>query len=372
MKYALISFRNTVIETLYKSILKPIFFIGDPEMVHDGMVKFGSILGSNILTQKALQGFFGFSNPILKQDILGIHFNNPIGLAAGFDKNADLISTLPYVGFGFMEVGSITGKACVGNPKPRLWRLKKSKGLVVYYGLKNDGCEVLSKKIASIPHNIPVGISVAMTNCKDNLNTRNAVGDYAKAFRLLANIGAYTTVNISCPNTEGGQPFMAPHKIDYLFDILDQIPTSKPIFVKMSPDYGFEYVDEVLDVLKKHRVHGIIATNLTKNRDNSKIIDEIPNVGGVSGKPVQDLSDKLVEHIYKREGNKFVIVGCGGVFNAEDAYKKIRKGASLIQMITGMIFEGPQVISQINKDLSMFLERDGFKSIKDAVGVDTF
>jgi dihydroorotate dehydrogenase len=368
MNGAVISTRNAVLHTLYKNVLKPFFFMNDPEMVHDTMVKFGKTLGSVGIGRMALSGLFNYSNPLLEQDILGIHFKNPIGLAAGFDKNADLIEVIPSVGFGFIEVGSITGKACAGNPKPRLWRLAKSKGLVVWYGLKNDGCEVLSEKIKKIYHAVPVGTSVAMTNCSDNLNTRNAISDYAKAFRSLSAIGAYTTVNISCPNAEGGQPFMAPHKLDYLFDILDTIPTGKPVFVKMSPDMAHDQIDEILDVLKKHRVAGIIATNLTKRRDNPKILETLPPVGGVSGKPVRDASDALIEHIYKREGNRFIIVGCGGVFSAEDAYRKIKKGASLIQMITGMIFEGPQIISHINQGLSQLLKRDGFSSIADAVG----
>jgi dihydroorotate dehydrogenase len=163
---------------------------------------------------------------------------------------------------------------------------------------------------------------------------------------------------------------MLPHNLDYLFDILDEIPTKKPIFVKMSPDITTEQLDEILDILKKHRVHGIISSNLTKKKDNPKILDEVPPVGGLSGKPVQELSDTIIKHIYKREKDRFVIIGCGGIFNAEDAYKKIRLGASLLQMITGMIFEGPQVIGEINRGLVELLMRDGFKNISEAVGVD--
>ena len=368
MGETIISTRNAVLHLLYKVFLKPVFFLSDPEKVHDRMVSFGKMLGSVAVGRTTLSGLFSYANPVLEQDILGIHFKNPIGLAAGFDKNADLIEVLPSVGFGFMEVGSITGKACAGNPKPRLWRLKKSKGLVVWYGLKNDGCEILSEKIKSVRHGIPVGTSVAMTNCKDNLKTRHAIEDYSKAFRTLSEIGAYTTINVSCPNTDGGQPFMAPYNLDYLLDLIDTIPTKKPIFVKISPDMSHAQIDEMLQILKKHRVSGIIASNLTKKRENEKIAEELPAVGGVSGKPVQDLSDALIEYIYKKEGKRFVIVGCGGVFTAADAYEKIRKGASLIQMITGMIFEGPQVVSEINRGLAALLKRDGFASVANAVG----
>lgn len=371
MKNAFVSTRNAILHGLYRGVLKPIFFLNDPETVHDRMITFGSRLGKHSVTKKALHGFFGYTHPLLEQNVLGIHFRNPIGLAAGFDKNANLLNVIAFVGFGFIEVGSITGRACEGNPKPRLWRLKNSKGLVVYYGLKNEGCDVLSERIKNTPAGIPVGTSVAMTNCSENLNTRKAIEDYARAFRSLADIGDYTTVNISCPNAQGGQPFMSSHRLDYLFDILDTIPTKKPIFIKMSPDMTFGQVDEVLSVLKKHRVQGIIASNLTKKKDNPKIVDALPPVGGVSGKPIQDLSDKLIEYIYKKEGKRFIIIGCGGVFTAEDAYRKIRKGATLIQMITGMVFEGPQVISEINKGLVKLLKRDGFKTLGEAVGIDT-
>ena len=181
----------------------------------------------------------------------------------------------------------------------------------------------------------------------------------------------YLTVNISCPNTSGGQPFVTPHNLDYLLDIIDEIPTTKPIFIKISPDLGMLELDQLLDVARSHRISGIICSNLTKKRDNAGILDEdVQKVGGMSGKVVQNLSDKMLSHIYQKAGGRFFLVGCGGVFDAEDAYKKIRLGASLVQMITGMVFEGPQVISEINQGLSELLKRDGYNNITDAIGVD--
>ena len=164
---------------------------------------------------------------------------------------------------------------------------------------------------------------------------------------------------------------MDPDALEKLLSALDGISTKKPVFVKLSPDKSEVDIDRVLEVIARHRVHGIICSNLTKNRENKKIVDEdVSDKGGVSGKPVQDLSDHLLEHVYKKTQGKYVLVGCGGVFNAHDAYRKIRLGASLIQMITGMIYEGPQVISTINTDLDLLLKKDGFRSITDAVGVD--
>ena len=373
LKDNIVRFRNKISHSFYNSVLKPVFFTKDPETIHDRMVKFGIFLGRHSSSRAVTHMLFGYSNDKLKQNILGMTFENPIGLSAGFDKNGELTNIVPNVGFGFEEVGSITGYPCEGNPKPRLWRLPESRGLVVHYGLKNDGCDVIAERLKKRMHFGILGTSIAMTNCKDNLEIHTAILDYAKAFRTLSDVGDYFTLNISCPNAQGGQPFVVPHRLDYLLDIIDEIKTKKPIFIKLSPDISFKEVDTLLDIAKKHRIQGIICTNLTKKKDNKRIVDEnLPSVGGVSGKPVQEIADKLLSYIYKKEKNRFVLIGTGGVFSAADAYKKIRLGASLVQMITGMIFEGPQVVSEINRGLVELLERDGFKNISEAVGVDAW
>lgn len=372
MRESTVYYRNKISENLYKHGLKPLFFKNDPEATHDVMTKIGMKLGRHSVGKKLVSGLFGYSHPSLSQNILGISFDNPIGLSAGFDKNAELVDIIPSIGFGFTEVGSITGKPCLGNPKPRLWRLPSSQSLVVYYGLKNDGCEVISKRLTNRTFDIPIGISVAMTNCPENLHIEKAVEDFAKAFKTMEPHGSYITVNISCPNTSGGQPFVSPEKLDLLFTTLDLIPTKKPVFIKLSPDMDTSTLDQLLLVVRRHRIHGIICTNLTKKKDNPKILDaHVPHVGGLSGKVVQDQADNMLAYIYKKEGKNLVLIGCGGVFTAEDAYKKIKLGASLVQMITGMIFEGPQVISEINQGLVNLLMKDGFKNIHEAIGVDT-
>ena len=228
---------------LYKYLLKPILFRQEPEIVHDFMVRFGAWLGRYAFGRWFTAIFFDYKNPALEQKIFGLNFINPIGLAAGFDKNAELTSILQAVGFGFAEVGSITGVTCAGNPKPRLWRLPKSRGLVVYYGLKNDGCEIIAKKLQTKKFAFPVGVSVAMTNCQENLILENGIKDFAKAFKTMEPIADYLTVNISCPNTIGGQPFIEPQNLAALFLTLDKIPTVKPIFIKLSPDLVREQLD---------------------------------------------------------------------------------------------------------------------------------
>lgn len=374
---ALIKARNYLSEKKYKWILKPILFKFDPEKAHEKIKAVGCFLGKYSATRKITGIFWNYSNPMLYQNILGINFKNPIGLSAGFDKNAELTEIIPSVGFGFMEAGSITGEVCEGNPKPRLWRLKKSKSLAVYYGLMNDGCEAIAKRLKNKKFAIPVGISIAKTNCKETADTEKAILDYFKAYEAFTDIGDYFTINISCPNAFGGQPFTDSAKLDALLKKIASIPKTKPVFLKISPDLTKKEIDDIVYVAKKFNIDGFICTNLTKNRNNANIIDKtVPEKGGFSGKVVDSMSDELIRYIYKKtndpstpfKANKFIIIGSGGVFTAEDAYRKIKAGASLVQLITGMIFEGPQVISDINLGLVKLLKADGYKNISEAVG----
>src|SRR3989344_4362727 len=368
-RFNVFSARNYLLRKNYWWVLKPIFFRSDPEKVHDRMTSVGSFLSKYNLTKKLTSLIFGYSHLSLNQNILGINFKNPIGLSAGFDKNAILTDILPSVGFGFIEVGSITGEYCEGNPKPRLWRLKKSKSLVVYYGLKNDGCESIAKRLTNKKFSIPVGINIAKTNCKETIDTNKAIADYFKAYTAFTNIGNYVTINISCPNAFGGQPFTDSKRLDALIDKIMSVPKTKPIFLKLSPDLSKQEIDEIINIAIKFKIDGFICANLTKNRNNKNIIDEnMPEVGGLSGKVVDSLSDELIRYIYKKTNGEFVIIGVGGVFRAEDAYRKIKAGASLIELITGMIFEGPQVISEINLGLVKLLKADGYKNISEAIG----
>jgi dihydroorotate dehydrogenase len=362
----------------YQKILKPVFFLADPESVHDRMTKFGILLGRFYSTRSLVTRLLNYENKMLEQTIAGIHFKNPIGLAAGFDKNAELTQIIPSVGFGFEEVGSITGEPCSGNPKPRLWRMKKSQSLMVYYGLKNDGCIAISEKLKNLLKiencklKIPLGISIAKTNCAATVGEEEGIKDYLKAYRTFveAGIGDYFTINISCPNAFGGEPFTTPDKLDRLLSALVKVKCDKPMFIKMPAEISNETLDGLIEVARKHRITGFISTNLAKSRTNEKISKEdgVPENGGMSGKVVQELSDKQIEYLYKKCGKEFVIIGCGGVFTAEDAYRKIRLGASLIQLITGMIYQGPQVIKEINQGLVDLLKADGFSNISEAVG----
>jgi dihydroorotate dehydrogenase len=372
-KEYLIKTRNKINKTLYKEVIRPIFFQIDPEVIHDKMIFVGTILGSNFITRNITSFFFTYSNKKLRQKIVGITFKNPIGLAAGFDKNAQLTKILPSVGLGFAEVGSITGEACKGNAKPRLWRLKKSKGLLVYYGLKNKGCRKIAKRIRNQKFNIPIGISIAKTNCKQTIKKEAGIKDYIKAFSTLKWCGDYMTINISCPNAYGGQPFTKPEDLNDLLIEIKKIPCEKPIFLKLSPDLTIKEIDNIINICNKHSIQGFICSNLVKKRANKDVErfirdKNLKNIGGISGKPTKEISTKLIAHIYKKTKGKYVIIGCGGVFSANDAYAKIKAGASLIQLITGMIYEGPQVISEINQGLVKLLKKDGYTNISQAIG----
>lgn len=368
----IVNLRNRLEQLFYLYLLKPILFRQDPEKVHDRFTKVGARLGRTWIGRRLTGLCFGYANPSLEQEIKGIRFKNPIGLAAGFDKNAKLVDIMPAVGFGWMEIGSITARPCLGNQTPRLHRLPKSQALVVNYGLMNDGVDRIAKKLEKQAFQFPVGTSLAPTNDAQTADYRAAIQDYLDSYQKLKSIGAYTTLNLSCPNTCNDQPFANPKHLQELLVEIGKIPSQKPLFLKLSPDFSIGQLDDLLSVAAKHGVDGVICTNLTKDRKNDLILDQnLPAQGGISGKVLNQKSDAIIAHVAKAWGKQFVIVGCGGVFTAEDAYRKIRLGASLIQLVTGLIYQGPQSISQINLGLVRLLKRDGFSSVDQAVGVDT-
>ncbi len=360
-----------ILRMAYTHGFKPIAFQFDPETVHDRMLSIGVWLGKRRVGRALTRQLFFFEHPALRQTLAGIEFSNPIGLAAGFDKNAELLQILPAVGFGFVEVGSITGEPCAGNPRPRLWRVPKARSLLVYYGLKNDGAQAIAARLRGQVFHMPVGISVAKTNNQACADRATGIADYVKAHAQTADIGAYTTVNISCPNAFGGQPFTDPESLDLLLTALEQVETTKPVFVKLSPDLSEAQVDALLGVMDRHHVQGVICSNLTKDHGGPQVAGlDLPAQGGFSGKVQEPASDAQLAYVYKKTQGKYILVGCGGVFSAADAYKKIRLGASLVQLITGMIFEGPSVIGEINQGLVALMRRDGYSSIQEVVGVD--
>lgn len=371
---AIQSIKNKVNKTSYK-IIKPILFSISPETTHDIFTELGELFGKYELTKKSVSAIYNYQDDSLKQKILGIEFKNPIGLAAGFDYDARLTQILPKVGFGFNTIGSITYKKYKGNPSPMLGRLPKSRSLLVNKGLKNKGTKKVLESIKDFNFEIPLGISIAKTNSKKNCDDKNAILDYYNSLKLCEkySLNDYYEINISCPNAFGGEAFTTPQKLDSLLKKLDEIKTNKPIFLKMPVDFSAKQTEELCETAKKHNIQGLIFGNLTKKRDSSLFDkEEIKKAGkgNFSGFPTQEKSNELIKFAYKKYKNKFVIIGCGGVFSPKDAYKKIKLGASLVQMITGMIFQGPSIIGEINQELAEMLKKDKFKNISQAVGAD--
>ncbi|KKQ70862.1 MAG: protein PyrD, dihydroorotate dehydrogenase (fumarate) [Candidatus Peregrinibacteria bacterium GW2011_GWC2_39_14] len=361
---------HTIIKFLYKNLLRPILFKFDPESIHRLFVEVGSVLGSFNITRKFTRRFFYYGDSMLEQKILGIEFKNPIGLGGGYDKNGETSSIMPDVGFGFMEIGSITNNPSKGNARPRIWRLPQSKALVVHYGLMNDGVKKIRTRIENKKFRIPLLINIAKTNDK-TLTGDKGINDYVECFEQIKDLGDIIVINISCPNVSHETAHMDAKTLDKLLTKIDKEKAEKPILLKIASDLTPHDIDEMLAVTNKHKISGFIVANLAKSWERIPVIkDEIkPEMkGGISGKPAENLSNILIQEIYKKTRGKYIIIGSGGVFTAEDAYLKIKLGANLIEVITGMIYEGPQMVGDINRGIKKLLKRDGLKNIKQAVG----
>ena len=268
------------------------------------------------------------------------------------------------MGLGFEELGSISSLPCSGNPGKRLRRIIPERAIWVNLGLNNKGAKETEKYLSNLNYQrqIPIGISIAKTNCQATADLDTGINDYLSSIKLLEHNADYLTINVSCPNAFGGQPFHTPDTFKKLISEILKLNIHKPIFIKLSPDIPFSHLDKILETAIRYKISGVICSNLTK---------ETGKIGGYSGKLLENKANQMLSHVYKKAKHKLIIVGVGGVFNAEDAYKKIRLGANLVQLVTGMIYQGPQVISEINQGLVQFLRRDNFKSIQDAVGVDS-
>lgn len=289
----------------------------------------------------------------------GIAFPNPIGLSAGFDYNGDLTGILPAVGFGFHTIGTVTLRPYEGNTPPRLARLPRSQALLVNKGLKNDGAPAIIERLEKETFEIPTGISIASTNTYF-ASEEEQIKDITKCFRLFEKSKvqhAYYELNISCPNTFGGEPFTSPQRLSALMKRMDQLQLQRPLYVKMPIDQSWEATLALLNVLKKHAVQGVIFGNLTKDKTNPLVHPEDRKIwrqhkGNVSGKPTWKRSNKLIRLTREQFGSRFTIIGTGGIFNGQDAQEKMVAGADIVQLITGMVFKGPQVIGRINYHLA--------------------
>lgn len=344
---------------VYKKIMKPIFFLFDPEAVHNFCTTCGKIIGATALGRFLLGLVYGYKKTDLGKIVDGIYYKTPILLAAGFDYNGELTKVLPAISFGGEEIGSVTAKPCAGNEKPRLTRLPNTQSIIVNKGLRNDGVEAIIKKLQSKKRiqDFVLGISIARTNEKDASSIEAGIEDYVFSLKkcVEANIGDYYAINISCPNSFGGEAFTTPELLGQLFVELDRVSHKKPVYVKMPISISDDAFLALLHVLNKHNVQGVIIGNLQKDYSFIDAKDVKPNtyVGGLSGKPCEERSNHLIALTKDAYQNRFTIVGCGGIFSYEDAKKKLDAGADLLQLITGMIYEGPGLVKEICEGLAL-------------------
>jgi dihydroorotate dehydrogenase (fumarate) len=262
--------------------------------------------------------------------------------------------------------------------KPWFHRLPKTKSLVVNKGLANDGVLAIAKRVKAYPESafdgFPLNVSVAKTNSPGACKELDAIDDYIGSLKILEaeGVGVMYTLNISCPNTFGGEPFTTPEKLERLLTAVDVLDLSKPVFIKTPSDLPWEKLKKLLGVAAKHDITGVTIHNLAKDRSKMKLLDPLPDSikGNMSGKPTWETSNEFIRRTRLEFGERFIIFGVGGIFSAEDAYTKIRLGANMVELITGMIFEGPQLIGDINRGLVRLLKRDGFSNVGEAVGAD--
>ena len=343
------------------SLLRPFIFNLDPETAHDLAIK---SLKYNVLPKSL---FTVEDEEILNTKLFGKIIDNPIGLAAGFDKSAEVYNEIFKIGFGFVEVGTVTPKKQYGNQKPRVFRLEKDQALINRLGFNNDGSDAIKKRIE---HNAPDGL--LGINIGPNKDTDNMYNDFLSCAKTFFPIGDYITINISSPNTEGLRNFHEKENLEKLLIKINEIRKEsnfkKSFLLKISPDLDESSINNIVDLSLKNNINGIILTNTSdKNRD--KLIDNQKNEkGGLSGQPIKDLSTKIIKKFYKKLNGKIPIIGVGGVDSGNAAFEKIAAGASAIQLYTGMIYKGPMIVKEIKKGLIIKLNEKGFKNISEAVG----
>ena len=343
------------------SFVKPLLFNIDPEKAHNLAIK---SLKYNFLPES----LFNVENEeLLSINLFGRTIKNPIGLAAGFDKSAEVYNQMFKIGFGFVEVGTITPKQQYGNQKPRVFRLEEDSALINRLGFNNDGSEVVKNRIEN---NLPT--SLLGINIGPNKTSSNMSEDFIRCAETFFPLGDYITINISSPNTEGLRDF---HKKEILKDLLSKINQirdksdfRKSFLLKISPDLDEGNINEIISLVLDYKIDGVILTNTTDSNRQNLISKKKEEVGGLSGKPLRNLSTKLIKKFYRSLKNKVPIIGVGGVDSGKTAFEKISAGASALQLYTSMVYEGPMVVKKIKIELIKILKEQGFKNLKDAIG----
>lgn len=358
----------------YRHAIRPVLFTQNAETIHNRTMKALSIVSRHELLCDATRSFLGAQD--LPIELFGLRFPNPVGLAAGMDKTAEAVPAWAAMGFGFTELGAATWHGQPGNPQPRVFRAIPEEAIVNRMGFNNPGAEAIAEKLAEWRAlgrwpNHPVGMNLGKSKITP---LENAAEDYANSFRVLQAHLDFFVVNVSSPNTPNLRQLQDKSALDQIFAALqEQNKSGKPILVKVAPDLSFEALDEILELISPRRIAGIIATNTTisRPRSNDPAVQKIySETGGLSGKPLRARSTEVVRHLYIQTRGTVPIVGVGGIFNAADAWEKIAAGASLVQIYTGLVYEGPSAVKSIISGLVEHLENRGMKSLREAIGCE--
>ena len=341
---------------MYKLLVRPLLFSFDPEWVHYFTLNTLKFLNKIPFSSRLFRKIFSYQNPSLEKELFGIKFKNPVGLAAGFDKNGKYINEMSNLGFGFIEIGTITPKPQPGNPKKRLFRVQNDLAIINRLGINNDGNILCAERLKKNNSDVVIGGNIGKNTTTSN---ENADTDYIQNFEILHQYVDYFVLNVSCPNVSN---FTKLQDVEFLKKLVPHLkkinstkPKKKPILIKISPDLNQNQLDETIGLILSENLDGIIATNTTTTRKNLKTskskIEKIGN-GGLSGEPLKNISNEVIRYISKKTNGNLPIIGVGGIMNPKDALDKIEAGADLIQLYTGFIYEGPSIVKKINQYLS--------------------
>ena len=363
----------------YRHIIRPALFTQQAEEVHNRTMRALGFASRHKLICDVMQSFLG--TEALPMELFGLKFPNPVGLAAGMDKHATAVPAWAAMGFGFTELGAATWHAQPGNPLPRVFRAIPEEAIVNRMGFNNSGAEAIAGKLAEWHRlkrwpNHPVGINLGKSKITP---LEKAAEDYANSFRALKPHLDFFVVNVSSPNTPNLRQLQDKSALDEIFAAIQEQNRSqksearsqKPILVKVAPDLSFEALDEILELVGPRQIAGIVATNTTISRppsSNPAVQKVYAETGGLSGKPVRARSTEVVRHLYRQTKGKLPIIGVGGIFNADDAWEKIAAGASLVQVYTGLVYEGPGITRRIVSGLAARLKQAGLSDLRQAVG----
>ena len=344
---------------MYKSILKPLLFTKNPESAHHFTFSWIKRTFNVPIVKNIIEGFYDYQNPILEKEVFGLHFKNPVGLAAGFDKDAKLIDEMAMLGFGFIEIGTLTPKPQEGNPLPRLFRLPEDEALINRMGFNNGGVQEAIERLRDVKTDVLIGGNIGKNKLTPN---EKAVDDYLYCLHALHPYVDYFVVNVSSPNTPNLRELQEKEPLKKLLLAVKEANSRKsrpkPILLKIAPDLTVGQLDDIIEIVIETKIDGVIATNTTIDRsglktDSTKI--ESIGAGGVSGKILAKRSTEVIKYLSSQSNKAFPIIGVGGIFSAKDAIDKLEAGASLVQVYTGMIYEGPGLIKSINKGLVKYL-----------------